>query len=818
MAENLYEALFQHSIDGIALLDGEEILRANPAFCNLFGYAEEDLKGKSPIELLHPDNRTAARQRRTALLAQEASLPAHRDRALHRDGHVFWIETTAQSLRLGDRRVLQTIVRDVTEAVRVEQALRESELRYRGLFDSVPIGLYRTTPEGRIVEVNPALVEMLGYPDRESLLSIHAESGYADAEARRSWCERIEQKGTIRGHEAEWKRHDGSTIWVEEYTRAIRDESGKTTHYEGSAQDISARRAAEQALVREKALFEQLFSAAPEAIVLCDPDSKILRANEAFARLFGYCIQEAFGANIDLLIADTSSESRAEAHGYTQDVAQGRSIVTETVRYRKDGTPIEVSILGHPIRVDQRQIGVYGIYRDITKRKQMERALEREKAFFEQLFSGAPEAVVLCDNDMRILRVNREFSKLFGFTNQEAVSRNLDELIAPASCGKDAEARDITARVTQGELTAMESVRRHKDGSLIDVSILAQPIAVDGEQVGNYGIYRDISDRKRAERALSEAHSKVEQLHQAAELLEKAKTEVDVYAIAVQAAERILGFPHCAIDAVEKGVLVTKAMSSEAPKTRNRSRSIAEAGAAGEALQSGIPTLLDPPTHRILAETEDKPVLCLLTVPIQELGVFQAASEKPHAFSESDIRYLGILLGHTTEAISRIRLEEKLKDQATRDPLTGVFNRRHFNEVIEQEVRRAKRYDHPLGLLMIDVDKFKHINDHYGHQAGDMVLQSIARILRDTVRETDVIVRYGGDEFLVVLTETAEECAGVARRMRAAIEGTRVIANNSSIPVSISIGTAAWNSHSGATVEEALAEADEKMYEDKRLG
>ena len=155
-------------------------------------------------------------------------------------------------------------------------------------------------------------------------------------------------------------------------------------------------------------------------------------------------------------------------------------------------------------------------------------------------------------------------------------------------------------------------------------------------------------------------------------------------------------------------------------------------------------------------------------------------------------------------------------EQATRDPLTGLFIRRYFNEVIEQETLRATRYDHPIGLLMIDVNRFKEINDTLGHQAGDAVLWEIARVLQGCVRETDLIIRYGGDEFLVVLTETGEEADRAADRIRTAVRESDGLQRISSFPITVSVGTTAWQPDSGLSVELALARADSRMYADKR--
>ncbi|HHR86152.1 MAG TPA: GGDEF domain-containing protein, partial [Candidatus Acetothermia bacterium] len=195
---------------------------------------------------------------------------------------------------------------------------------------------------------------------------------------------------------------------------------------------------------------------------------------------------------------------------------------------------------------------------------------------------------------------------------------------------------------------------------------------------------------------------------------------------------------------------------------------------------------------------------------------FQVVSTQENAFSQQDVHLLEILLGYTAKAIDRISLQEQLRNQAMRDPLTNVYNRRYFNQVIEQEIGRSKRYDHPIGFLMIDVDHFKHINDTYGHQTGDLVLKAVADLLVEQVRDTDLVVRYGGDEFLLVLIETNGEAEKVMERIQAAVEERD--RTNEIVPfsVTLSIGSAHWSPELNQTAEEILAEADRKMYEAKR--
>jgi diguanylate cyclase (GGDEF)-like protein/PAS domain S-box-containing protein len=183
------------------------------------------------------------------------------------------------------------------------------------------------------------------------------------------------------------------------------------------------------------------------------------------------------------------------------------------------------------------------------------------------------------------------------------------------------------------------------------------------------------------------------------------------------------------------------------------------------------------------------------------------------ALHDSDHNFAGAVT-----YIQNIMDRLKMKQQAILDPLTGVFNRHYFNEAISKEVKRARRYKHPLSLLMVDVDRLKNINDKFGHLVGDKVLRGIARILRQQVRDSDMVVRYGGDEFLIVMPESAWEGAlRLSERLKEKVKawGKKLFPRGAEI--GISIGVCTWLPGDEMTVESLLREADEHMYLNKRL-
>jgi diguanylate cyclase (GGDEF)-like protein len=146
----------------------------------------------------------------------------------------------------------------------------------------------------------------------------------------------------------------------------------------------------------------------------------------------------------------------------------------------------------------------------------------------------------------------------------------------------------------------------------------------------------------------------------------------------------------------------------------------------------------------------------VISVPIGDRGVLQVgATTRPDAFrSRTMWRIVEILARHIFEELRRVELEAELREQAIRDPLTGLYNRRFLDEVLRRELARAARYGHALSLILIDIDNFKELNDRYGHLVGDEALKRVAKALRENIRRVDYIFRWGGDEFCVILPET----------------------------------------------------------------
>jgi diguanylate cyclase (GGDEF)-like protein/PAS domain S-box-containing protein len=166
----------------------------------------------------------------------------------------------------------------------------------------------------------------------------------------------------------------------------------------------------------------------------------------------------------------------------------------------------------------------------------------------------------------------------------------------------------------------------------------------------------------------------------------------------------------------------------------------------------------------------------------------------------------------------RKELEDKLTTFARIDGLTETYNRRHFYEEAEKQLALAHRYQRPVAILMLDLDRFKQVNDTYGHRAGDEVLRHFAQICRETIRETDIIGRTGGEEFAILLPETELDSAFLlAERIRSSVESSALKFNKAILPYSVSIGVAVKAAEK-MRIEELLSRADEALYQAKEAG
>ncbi len=322
-------------------------------------------------------------------------------------------------------------------------------------------------------------------------------------------------------------------------------------------------------------------------------------------------------------------------------------------------------------------------------------------------------------------------------------------------------------------------------------------------------------ERKHLDWQLRLARRRLRILHDAASKLEICTMKKKAFQLAIDSAKILIPHSMSQIFTENDGMLTVVAASPELTDSIGDETKL-DFGLAGM-------TIADKRTFQFkshddipLMGAENESYRSGISIPIGSGCVFQCVSNESNAFTNDDTNMLEMLAGHLTGTVERITLERKLRNLAIHDPLTGAFNRNFFQIALNREKLRAQRYKSSIGFLMIDVDNFKEINDLYGHLTGDKILREVASYLAESIRETDYLIRYGGDEFLMLLIETGQTAAIVRNRI---ITGTRLAENTTRMigtPVTLSIGHSHWNSETVISIRETLAEADRKMYEHKR--
>ncbi len=318
--------------------------------------------------------------------------------------------------------------------------------------------------------------------------------------------------------------------------------------------------------------------------------------------------------------------------------------------------------------------------------------------------------------------------------------------------------------------------------------------------------------KSQLDRALKEAKYKIEKLHSVAIDLATCESRKSIFKETGNALENIFSISDFVFYRRQKNQLV---LQTEEPLIIFKAKYNITEGIAGEVFSSNGMCIYSKQLELAAIEPNWEDIGSVVGCRIGDEDIFFAVSNSEEAFNDELAEMLSILFKHTNEALKRIDYENLLKKKAVIDPLTNVYNRLYYNQAIKYEVKLAKRYKNDIGFIVIDINNLKKINDEHGHNMGDKALKFVADLLVSQARETDNVIRSGGDEFLVMLPQTGKEVKIVENRLRKKI----VDSNKKSklpFPVNFAIGSAFWNIELNKSTEEIIKEADNKMYIDKR--
>jgi len=411
------------------------------------------------------------------------------------------LEATGEELRASNEE-LEAINEELKSS---NEELKETKADLESLILAIEDMVTVVDPQFNIIRANKTTQKWLGVKDVKSLMG---KKCYFAFHKRKSVCPDCPVKQTLRTKKASSieKQSKGLGKYLSVIASPVLDREGKVIKVIEVARDITKRIQTERELQIEKAYLDQLFESAQEAIVVNDKSGKVLRLNDEFTKLFGYKPDEVLGKSIDKLVA--SENHYDDACSITKKVIKGEKVSLETVRRRKDGKMIHVSLLASPIKVNGELEASYAIYRDITKRKKAEEEIEKRQKYLESVLHDTPDAIVTLNSSHHIIRWNPGAERIFGYTCDEVLGKDIDDLITRPEVRN--EATTLTKQALSGkEIIPLETVRYRKDGKPVNVTVAGSPIRIGGELHGLVAVYTDITERKRAEEAIQRETAKL---------------------------------------------------------------------------------------------------------------------------------------------------------------------------------------------------------------------------------------------------------------------------------------------------------------------
>ena len=684
------------------------------------------------------------------------------------------------------------------ERKQAEVALRASEARYKRITDGLTDYLYTVRIEnGQAVETtqSPACVMVTGYTAEEFAadpylwIQMVAED---DRELVREHVRQILAGKDVPPIEHRIVRKDWETRWVSDTTILFRNASGKLLSYDGVIKDITERKRAEEALNASVARYRAITETTAYAIVSADIKGNIVGWNAGAEKTFGHTKTEVIGKPLTMLMPQRYHESHLGGIGRALAGGHVSNKVVELHGLNKAGTefPLELS-LSEWKTMDGRFFT--GIIRDISERKQSEENLQR-------FFNLVPDMACIASTEGRFLKINPMWQATLGYTEQEILATPFIEFIHPDD--RDAMTQQLT-RLQNGEPAPLFNNRyRCKNGSYKWLEWRSTP-AINKTLL--FALARDTTERKAIEKKLLDSEARYRRITEG--LTDYQYTVCIENGRAVETRQSPACLTVTGYTPEELAADPYLWISMVAPEDRDRVKEHVQQILAGE----DIP----PIEHQIIRKdgkirwVSDTTILC------------KDATGKL-------LSYDGVIKDITERKMA----EEQIRNLAFYDTLTQLPNRRLLNDRLEQAMAASKRNGLYGALMFLDMDNFKPLNDAHGHDVGDLLLIQVAYRITSCVREMDTVARFGGDEFVVMLselaadkTESISQAGTVAEKIRTILADPYVLEirheEKSGATVehhcSSSIGVVLFINHE-ARAEEIIKWADMAMYQAKEEG
>lgn len=536
------------------------------------------------------------------------------------------------------------------------------------------------------------------------------------------------------------------------------------------------------------------------SMIWCLKDSRTFgMVNSQFARFFGKRPEEIENHVIEDVLPSSEVESCIESN---EEVIRSKAPVSfKQSSTNHAGEKRTIAITKIPVTSESGEVdSIICTAEDVTDKEVVESRLR----LIQFALDNVNEEAFWISKEGDILYVNKATCKALGYSQDELVGMKVHD-VDPTEFAKN---RDLNwEQVKKSRQDVIETFHRRKDGTIFPVEVNRNYLIYEGQEY-EFSFARDISERRSAQNRLEREKRRIERLHETALAMERCREKREVFELIIQASRSILDFDICFVAIAENdhfSIKISSNLSPEDPMTMPLN-----VGIVGKTYREKKSFVLEDIQESEQAFRTNNEYHGGLSVPVGNIGVFQAMSMEKNAFTDEDVKLAELLMLHASEAIKRIETEQEMAYMSLHDRLTGLYNRVYFEEEI-QRLNYSRLY--PISIISADIDGLKLINDTMGHSTGDDLLRSFAEILKANMRSSDVVSRFGGDEFAAILVSTDRPTAErVIERIRKAV--ARYNESRSGPFLSFSMGVATSNNGESSLLD-CLKLADDLMYRDK---
>ena len=670
-----------------------------------------------------------------------------------------------------------------------EAALRESKERFRSAFDYTPIGMALVALDGRWLQVNRSLCEIVGYSEQELLIKTLQDLTYSD--------DREIDKGHVRQLlldeiryfqiEKRYLHKLGHLVWVLLSVSLVRDVQGHPLHFIAQIQDITERKQAENALKQSEQRFRSMADRAPVLMWMTDADGLCTYVNQWWLDFTGRTLEQELGFGWTTGIPINELE---HYNSFLQRaLATRESLWIEHRLHHHTGAYRWILMSGLPRYVGTEFVGYIGSCVDITERKNAEATRYESEESFKTVMSNSPAVAFLKDSQGRIVYVNKTLERNFNVKLSDLLGKTDFDWL-PEETAKQLHENDIYVLSTSKTKQIVEIIPA-PDRCFHYWLVFKFPLTDGKGRQLLGGVANDITELKLLE----------QQLFEEKELAQVTLQSIGDAVITTDAsgkikylnpvAEKLTGWS--LQDALAKPL-------AEVFRVVNETTHLTVENAVEKALRSGC----------TVGFTKD-------SVLITRDGTDIAIDESAAPIRAKDGQIVGAVM--VFQDVSQTRsMARQLSWQATHDALTGLFNRKELEQRLEVALSSAKRESQQHALCYLDLDRFKIVNDTCGHTAGDELLRQIATLFQGSMRSSDTLARLGGDEFGILLEGCPLESAvRIANTLLQRIQKFRFVWQDKTFNIGVSIGLVIVNAES-LSINSVLSTADAACYMAKNKG